>query len=113
MAMALAEELEEEARQKSTSNLKQFQTINNEQPTECSELNTRRSETTQENQDRRNKNRVNAKLADLAGVSTAKVFRYKEILEHGTPEEIEEVESGEANIRPTYVGSFIGTINVS
>jgi hypothetical protein len=45
---------------------------------------------------------VNAQLADLAGVSTDKVFRYKEILEHGTPEEIAEVESGEVKIRPTY-----------
>ncbi len=31
---------------------------------------------------------VNSQLADLADVSTAKIFRYKEILEHGTPEEL-------------------------
>jgi len=44
-------------------------------------------ETDQEKRVRRNPNCVNAKLADIAGVSTDKVFRYKEILEHGTTEE--------------------------
>ena len=65
-----------------------------------SELNTLKKlfETNKQKQKRWNKNRVNAHLADLAGVSTAKVFRYKEILEYGTPEEIAEVESGEAKI---------------
>ena len=48
--------------------------------TVCSELNTPSTETDKESQDRRNKNRVNSKLADIADVSTAKVFRYKEIL---------------------------------
>jgi len=101
VAMALAEELEENAREASTNNLKQFQSGDNEKPTECWVPNTRKNETPQESQNRRNKNRVNAHLADLAGVSTDKVFRYKEILEHGTPEEIAEVESGEAKICPT------------
>ncbi|MFT5318417.1 MAG: N6-adenosine-specific RNA methylase IME4, partial [Chlamydiales bacterium] len=55
-----------------------------------------------ESQDRRNKNRVNAQLAGIAGISTAKVFRYKEILEHGIPEEVAAVESGKAKICPTY-----------
>ena len=59
-------------------------------------------ETEKEKRARRNANCVNAHLADLAGVSTDKVFRYKEILEHGTPEEIEAVDSGEAKICPTY-----------
>lgn len=68
----------------------------------CSELNTGLKETPKESQDRRNKNRVNAQLADIAGVSTDKVFSYKEILKHGTPEEVAAVDSGEAKIRPTY-----------
>ena len=97
--MALAEELEGKARE--NQELTQFQ----KKPTVCSELSTPQklfeNETPQESQNRRNKNRVNAQLADLAGVSTSKVFRYKEILEHGTPEEIAEVESGEAKICPT------------
>ena len=46
----------------------------------------------QEKRARRNANCLNAKLADLAGVSTDKGFRYKEILEHGTTEDIAEVE---------------------
>jgi hypothetical protein len=102
VAMALSEELEEKAREVSTNNLKQFQSGDNEKSTECWVPNTRKNETPQESQNRRNKNRVNAQLADLAGVSTDKVFRYKEILEHGTPEEIAEVESSEAKICPTY-----------
>jgi hypothetical protein len=65
-------------------------TNENKKPSEndSSVLNTRTEETDKESQDRRNKNRVNSQLADIAGVSTAKVFRYKEILEHGTIEEV-------------------------
>jgi hypothetical protein len=68
-------------------------TNENKKPSEneCSELNTRTGETDKESQDRRNKNRVNAQLAGIAGISTAKVFRYKETLEHGSSEEITEV----------------------
>jgi hypothetical protein len=52
----------------------------------------------EQKQKRWNKNRVNAQLADLADFSTDKVFRYKEVMEHGTPEEIAGVESGESKI---------------
>jgi len=100
VAMALAEELEGEAKENQEAT--QFQN----KSTVCWEPNTPQklfeNETPQESQNRRNKNRVNSQLADLAGVSTDKVFRYKEILEHGTPQEIAEVESGEAKICPTY-----------
>ena len=98
VAMALSEELEGEARE--NQEVTQFQ----KKSTASCERNSPQKlfETNEEKQKRWNKNRVNAQLADLAGVSTDKVFRYKEILEHGTPEEIAEVESGEVKIRPTY-----------
>ena len=94
--MALNEDLEQEAREKQEST--QFQ----KGFTVTSELKCPRQETDKESQDRRNKNRTNTKLANLAEVSPAKVFRYKEIVEHGTPEEIEAVDSGKAKICPTY-----------
>ena len=84
VAMALSEELEGEARENQEAT--QFQ----KKSTASCERNSPQKlfETNEEKQKRWNKNRVNAQLADLAGVSTDKVFRYKEILEHGTPEEI-------------------------
>ena len=88
--MALSEELEGEARENQEAT--QFQN----KSTVCCERSTPQKlfETSEEKQKRWNKNRVNAQLADLAGVSTYKIFRYKETLEHGIPE----VESGDLMI---------------
>ena len=61
--------LEEIARENSKSNLMQFQTTDNQQPSDCSVRNSRIIETTQESQKRRNDNRVNAQIAKAAGVS--------------------------------------------
>lgn len=77
VAICLEGDLEEIARENSKSNLMQFQATDNQQISECSVLNTRTMETPQESQKRRNDNRVNAQIAKAAGVSTAKVFRYK------------------------------------
>ena len=84
--MALKDDLEDRAakNQKST----QFKEIS----TVTSELKTPKklfeNETDQQKRARRNANCVNAQIAETAGVSTAKVFHYKEIMEHGSPEEI-------------------------
>lgn len=102
VAICLKDDLEEIARDNSKSNLMQFQTTDNQHSSDSSVRKSRTIETDQETRKRWNDNCVNAQIAKAAGVSTAKVFRYKEIMEHGTPEEIEAVESGQAKIRPTY-----------
>jgi hypothetical protein len=90
--MALKDELEDKASKNSAKD--NWYTNENKKPSEndSSELKSRTPE--EEKKDKRerwNSNCVNAQLADIAGVSTAKVFRYKEIIEHGSSEEITEV----------------------
>ena len=81
VAMALAEELEEEATKNSSNNNRYIQEksqkTGNESINECCVRNTRKNETPKESQNRRNKNRVNAHLADLVGVSTWLWHYYK------------------------------------
>jgi len=68
----------------------------------CRVPDTGHKETKKESHDRRNENRVNAKLAKIAGISRDKVDKYKAIKKLGTVEDILEVKEGKKKINPTY-----------
>ena len=59
-------------------------------------------ETYSEKRKRQNESTINSKLAKLADVSPAKLFRYEAIKREGTLEDIAGVQSGEKKIFPTY-----------
>lgn len=67
-----------------------------------SEVNQSQTETESEKHKRNNENKVNSKLAKLANVSPAKLFRYKAIKREGTLEDIAGVQSGEKKVNPIY-----------
>ena len=99
----IREILEKIAKENSRANLSKIEGFDEikEIFTDCREPDSRQ-EAQKEKQDRWNENRVNTKLAKLAGVSRDKVDKYEAIKKLGTAEDILEVKEGKKKINPTY-----------
>ena len=102
MALELKKLLREVAEENSKSYLKQFQVIDNESSTDSQNFESRRNETEKEKRERYNKDCVDAQIGNAARLSREQIRRIEFLKETATPEDLEELRSGEKSINEKY-----------
>ena len=104
LALELKKMFREKAQRNSSNNNRYIQATKREIDNECHLDDTRRNEvlTKEEENKKKNKNRVDSQIARDAGVSRIQIQRTEKILEKASPEEIAKLEARETTIGKVY-----------
>ena len=102
MALELKKLLREVAEEHSSSNNRYMQSTEKEPINDWDKCPSRRNETEKEKRERYNKDCVDAQVGEVAGMSREQIRRIEFLKEEATPEDLQELRSGEKSINEKY-----------